>query len=147
MSVLDEVISTAKNTAVTIGEQSAKLYDLAKLKISASDLKSSIAKQYKILGERVYNAEKKGDTAKTEDIVMAVDVLKSKLEAVNDKIAAAKNNVRCEDCGTYNSVESRFCSDCGAPVIQPETEDTEAPADFVREDEEAEETSAEADTE
>ena len=142
-SVLDEIMSTAKNTAVTIGEQSVKFYDLAKLKISASDLKSSIAKQYKLLGERVYNAEKKGTTAKTEDIVMAIDVLKSKLETVNDKIAAAKNNVRCEDCGSYNSVESRFCSDCGAPVMPPDTDDiNDVPVDFVREDE-AEEAAAE----
>ena len=115
MSVLDDVITTAKTVATEARKKTEELMTFSKLKIAAMNTNADLSKAYQRLGVIVYDAKKGG--IKAEEVVAScmeeIDGLRARLEELNEKLNEMKKQKVCPHCGTKNNVEQVYCGGCG----------------------------------
>ncbi len=134
MSIFDDAVFNARTAVDNVSKKAGKVIDISKLRIAAADLKSELSQKYMILGRICYEEEVNGkDLKKSHDeIVEIIGELKSHLQSVNELIEAAKDNIKCENCGTYNPKNALFCNKCGEKLALPVSDiDSLSPDDVI----------------
>lgn len=113
---MDKFITELKNTADKVAKKSTELVEISKIKLNIANIKSEIAKNYKLLGEAVYVSQKSEDTPETENIeaiIKTLDELQDQLYALLESNAAFKNEKPCPACTKSNPANAQFCVACG----------------------------------
>lgn len=118
MSILDDVVVSAKTAATTVSKKAGEFVDVSKLRIQASELNSEISKRYEALGRVVYDSKKEENEIEglVDECVRSIDALYEKLDVTNEKIARLSKKSVCKSCGYNNANEAVFCSRCGEKI-------------------------------
>ena len=121
MSFLDDVISTTKTVAASAGKKTDEAVQFSKLKIKAAQLNSDIKSKFEKLGSTIYQMAKSDDKNNEEfdALIAEIDECYTKLEEVEAKLDALKEQVTCPGCGAKTKNDNAFCPKCGAKL--PET--------------------------
>lgn len=113
MDFFDKIKSTAK----TIGDKSADMVDLAKLKATQLNVESGISQKEKELGHLVYTLTKEGreDAQKIAAICEDIDQLHIQLDELKRKamLVTNKNATICPVCNVLIDEGAKFCPNCG----------------------------------
>ena len=113
MAIFDDVVVNAKSAAQAVTKKAGELYDLSKLRITLSGLRSDMNKQLLALGEAVYNNE---PAEEIEELRAAVDETKQRIDEVEKILASVRNTVVCPKCGEKLAKNAQFCFMCGTPI-------------------------------
>lgn len=118
MSIFEDALFNARTAVDNVGKKAGKVFDISKLKIAAVDLKTELSQKYMILGRISYEEQVVGkDLSKSrEEIIEKITELRNQLKSVNELIEQAKDNIKCENCGTYNPKNALFCNKCGEKI-------------------------------
>ncbi len=121
MGIFDDVLSTAKKAASAVGKGAGDVFDTGKLKVNQSEVRSDIKKAYEALGKLIYDAKLEGSdvTDQVEEAFNTISELKEKEADIETELLRLSKKIVCEKCGEVNSIESSFCSKCGAKIEQP----------------------------
>lgn len=122
MSVLDDVITTAKTVAAGASKKTEELMNFSKLKIASMNTNTDLSKAYQRLGVIMYDAKKNGlEVDEVIDSCTAeIDELRAKLDDLNDKLNEMKRQKVCPRCGTRNNVDQVYCGGCGSKLTDEE---------------------------
>ncbi len=127
MGMFDDVVVNAKAAANAFSKKAGNIYDISKLKFSASSIKGEISKKYTELGELIY--AKENNKPVTDEAVKSkiqeITNLKADLAAVTELLAAAKNLMVCPVCSAVIANDSLFCNKCGTKIEPKKTEQSD----------------------
>lgn len=117
MGVFEDTITKAKELIGQAGKATGELIDVQKLKLELSSLKSEIGKNYRALGETVYRAKTDGtdNSAAVDALIAEITEQNKKSAALEKEIASAKGQKIC-DCGTVNTADAKYCTNCGKEI-------------------------------
>lgn len=119
---------TLSETAKSVGEKTDEFITIQKLRSQQTSLESEVKKNYRIIGEMVFQKFVDGE-AYCEEIAEAcreIMQLQSEIAECKETIAEKKGQIICPACGASAPREADFCMKCGSPIPKPEkTEDAE----------------------
>lgn len=120
----------------TAASKTENVVSRAKVKYAINETEGQIKNIYTTLGEKVYLKYLEGEGNITGDWAEDCEKITSfneELASLEAQLADLRESVKCEYCGAYNSMESSFCSKCGAKLAEHETDedDIEAAADKI----------------
>ncbi len=113
MAIFDDVVVNAKSAAQAVTKKAGELYDLSKLRITLSGLRSDMNKQLLALGEAVYNNEPEEEVA---ELRASIDETKASIDEVEKILASVRNTVVCPKCGEKLQKNAQYCFMCGTPI-------------------------------
>ena len=129
MSTLENLGATISDGVKVVADKTRKVSGLAGLKAQKTSAQSALSKQYRILGEQYYKDHADENIAYGE-IKEEIKKLQEKISDINDKIADARGDVKCDACGAYVDKDCDYCPKCGAK-IETKAVDTEEKGDDV----------------
>lgn len=113
---MERIISEIKNAADKVAKKSNELFEVSKVKLNISNIKSEINNNYKLLGKIVYESQKNEfseDAEKIEEIITNIDELNEKLFELSEIISSYKNEKVCPKCGKNTDKNTVYCPSCG----------------------------------
>lgn len=106
----ERVVSAGKSAANKSGE----LVEIAKLSLQISAKEEDIAKVYREIGEKVYDAFKNADVQiEVEPLCEELDRLFAELEELKSRRAKLRDEHACPGCGKMVKEGHAFCHHCG----------------------------------
>jgi len=118
--ILDDIMWKAKSAADVATQKTGEVVETGKLKLQLKQSQWEIEKGYSKLGAFVYESKKSGEDF-SDLINLAtgeIDLLQEKLIEIENQLLAHKKAIKCAACGREISIDSLFCSKCGAPVAE-----------------------------
>ena len=134
MSLFEDAMFNARTAMDRVGKKAGKVRDISKLRLAQSDIKGELSQKYMILGRISYEEQVNGrDLSKSrEEIIEKITELRNHLKSVNELIEQAKDNVKCENCGTFNPRNALFCNKCGEKIARNVSDiDSMSPDDVI----------------
>lgn len=142
---------TLTEKAKSVGERTDEFIAIQKLRSQQSSLESEVKKNYKVIGEMVYQKFLKGEPYGEDIVELCQEIiqLQSEIAECKETIANKRGKNICPACGASAPREADFCMKCGSAIPKPEeTEDAkfEDAEDIFEEDfaEEADEDKSDA---
>lgn len=110
-----KVGETASETYKSVADKSSKLIEEAKLRSTVSDKEEQLDKEFKTIGEGIYNLYRDGkDVDKSfAKNYKKIDKLNQEIEDLNTKILYIKDLRKCSNCGAIIKIDSEYCQNCG----------------------------------
>ena len=106
----ERVVNAGKSSASKSGE----LVEIAKLSLQISTKEEDIAKVYREIGEKVYDAYKNADVnVEVEPLCEELDRLFAELEELKSRRAKLRDEHACPGCGKMVKEGHAFCHHCG----------------------------------
>lgn len=106
----EKMVSAGKSAANKSGE----LVEIAKISLQISSKEDDIAKIYREIGEKVYDAYKNADVnIEVEPLCEKVDALFVELEELKSRRAELRAEHVCPGCGKMVKEGYAFCHHCG----------------------------------
>lgn len=101
------------------------LADIAKLNSQMNEISKDIKNLYTKLGETYFQKFGISPLDGLEEICSEIQKNKEELEVLQNKINRLKGIRPCPNCGSGNSVDAKFCSNCSTqlPVIEEKSND------------------------
>lgn len=126
-SIFDDVVVNAKAAASAVSKKATEVRDASKQKFTAAEIRGNINKKLRDLGALTYKAQihKIDLSEQIAQIVVEISELKDNLNAINEHIAASKNQKKCLQCGSNIPKNSLFCNICGAKIINEDFSNAE----------------------
>lgn len=116
MGLFEETAGKVKE-AFQAGEKKVNdVINIQKLKMDINNLNSRIEETYCAIGRAVWEKKDAPEYAAFGDEFKMIEDLKAQLAEIADRLAEAKGNKRCPDCGCFNSDGARFCNQCGKNI-------------------------------
>ena len=102
------------NAGKTVSSKSGELVGIAKLSLQISSKEDDIAKVYREVGEKVYDAYKNADSnLEVEPLCEKLDQLFGELEELKVRRAQLRDEHVCAGCGKMVKEGHAFCHHCG----------------------------------
>ncbi len=119
MGFIDEALYKTKEVFDVTVKKTEKTFNVEKLKIKVSSVKSKMEKDYAELGKTYYTALKKSASVPENfaDLVESIDKKAEELKDLKQQIAEETDKKVCPDCGAYVTKESVFCNVCGTKIV------------------------------
>lgn len=144
--IFDDVVVNAKAAASAVSKKASGVYDASKQKITAAELRSTIAKKLRELGAVIYKTKTgviEEDDEVVTQLVNEIKELKDNLDTITENLASKNNRKKCASCGSTVPKNSLFCNICGAKLSE---EDEEVKSDDSAEECEASNKNTSVDT-
>lgn len=125
---LENLGKTLSETAKSVGEKTDEFIAIQKLRSHQTTLENEVKKNYRDMGEMVFQKFIDGEAFSEEiaDICREVMQLQSEIAECKENIAQKKGQAICPACGASAPKDADFCMRCGSPIPKPEkTEDAE----------------------
>ena len=135
MAFFEDLTRKAKNVAAVAADKAKDAAELTKISVAIAGEQREIDKAYRTIGEWFVNEYEGEIPEAVRDLVEAVNASKAKiaeLEASKEKEEApaaeeaAPAVKTCSVCG--NQADSKFCPQCGAPMMEAAPAEEAAPA-------------------
>lgn len=108
----------AEKIAKKVAQRTSNVINQTKLTFAVNEAQNKVKDAYSEIGKIMY--KKHLDGLETDEIyselLEKIDKLMDEISMLNDKIAELKNSLKCPECGAFNSVDSEYCSKCGAQL-------------------------------
>ena len=127
----DELVSAGKE----VGEKVSDASTVAKKKIDILSKEDVLEKQFAELGREYYYQNKEKDEEKS-DLFAEIAATEDEIQKLKDEILKIQGSAECPSCGTKQSSDHSFCTNCGSSMTQTE----EAAQEEAAHDEAAEQT-------
>lgn len=88
---------------------------VAKIKMDIHNKEVFLEKQYALLGKAFYNAHKDEDVEE-KNYFPSITEAEADLIRLNEELLAAQGSMACPSCGSKQSADNGFCSDCGTAL-------------------------------
>ena len=112
-------LNKVKESLVQVGKEvESKAKDvsaMAKIKFDIHNKEVFLEKQYALLGKAFYNAHKDEDVEE-KNYFPSITEAEADLIRLNEELLAAQGSVACPSCGSKQSADNGFCSDCGTAL-------------------------------
>ncbi len=146
MQFFDDLGKKLKDVVSSAGKVAQDVTESTKLNLTLKTKENEIQELYAQIG-KAYYARRQAGTESTEslDVLCAqLDALIDDMNALESEIATRKGQVHCPSCGSVQSTQSAYCSECGeklpeivaAEPTQEYEEDVEVASNQVEEEEE-----------
>ncbi|MCR6544609.1 zinc ribbon domain-containing protein [Dehalobacterium formicoaceticum] len=133
MSFLKKLSETVMDTATSIGNKSADLVEIGKLKLQKNQLEGDITDKKAAIGELVYFAHKQSVPPSEEDLAKVfaeIAELENQILVIEEKLREDKLHkedespaetggdtgeatITCPACGQKSASGAKFCNNCG----------------------------------
>lgn len=125
---LENLGKTLSETAKSVGEKTDEFIAIQKLRSQQSTLENEIKKNYKDLGEMIFQRFVGGEAFPEDISEICQEILKlqSDIAECKETIAEKKGLSVCPACGANVPKDSAFCMKCGSPMPEPEKEPEDA---------------------
>lgn len=134
-SYADVAIDRAGKFGKSAASKTENVVSRAKVKYAINETEGQIKNIYTAIGEKVYVKYLEGADlcVDVKEDCEKISSFNEELESLKEQLANLRESARCEYCGAYNSLDSAYCSACGAKLANPETDedDIEAAADKI----------------
>ncbi len=124
----DELVSAGKE----VGEKVSDASTVAKKKIDILSKEDVLEKQFAELGREYYYQNKEKDEEKS-DLFAEIAATEDEIQKLKDEILKIQGSAECPSCGTKQSSDHSFCTNCGSSMTPTE----EAAQEKAAHDEEA----------
>ena len=104
MGILDDTFINAKSVAKMVSQKAVDVYDVSKLKLTATSLRAELNKKYMAYGKAVYNNE---NSELKEKLEKSIEETKQNLADVTKLYESIKNSSVCVICGEKIPVRPR----------------------------------------
>lgn len=111
MGILDDSLVNAKSVVKIVSKKAVEVYDVSKLRITASAIKNELNKKYMAYGKAVYD---KADETVIDNLKNEITETKANLIEVIKLYNATKNSTVCNVCGEKIPGNAQFCPVCGS---------------------------------
>ena len=114
MGFFEDTVTKAREIINETGKFGSEVIEIQKLKFEATSLKTSIRKNYEVLGKYTYlsTVNEEDNSESITKLCEDITAKKEELAELNRKIALAKGENICS-CGAVNKNESKYCNSCG----------------------------------
>lgn len=118
MSVVDDILNTAKSVADITAKKAGETVELSKLKMESIKINAQIDKKYNEIGNLVYDASKSGVSHEEtiQECISEIDALVAKIGKINAQINEVKRTVTCPNCLYTNPDDAVYCAKCGVKL-------------------------------
>ena len=118
----------AKTAVQSASKAMAEKYDTVKLTLELSRLRTQQERLFADMGRTLFflktgavKADEAVDGDKTtqqaiDSILLSAEQVQQQIDAINDKISAAKNELVCSGCGRLCDEHDAFCAVCGTKL-------------------------------
>ncbi|QOV20109.1 zinc ribbon domain-containing protein [Blautia liquoris] len=132
---------TLTDTAKNVGEKTDEFISVQKLRSQQSSLESKINKDYKLIGELVYQKYVNGEPYSEDLAALCREIMQtqSDITDLKDKIADRKGQTICPVCGAAVPKDADYCMKCGSPIPMQDAEYAHYEEAFSEEPDEKEE--------
>lgn len=115
MSVVDDILNTAKSVANITAKKAGETVELSKLKMESIKMNAQIDKKYNEIGNLVYDAAKSGVSHEESiaECISEIDTLVAKIGQINAQINEVRRTVTCPNCLYTNPDDAVYCAKCG----------------------------------
>lgn len=115
MSVVDDILNTAKSVADITAKKAGETVELSKLKMESIKMNAQIDKKYNEIGNLVYDAAKSGVSHEESiaECISEIDALVARIGRINAQINEVKRTVTCPNCLYTNPDDAVYCAKCG----------------------------------
>ena len=111
----DELVSAGKE----VGEKVSDASTVAKKKIDILSKEDVLEKQFAELGREYYYQNKEKDEEKS-DLFAEIAATEAEIQKLKDEILKIQGSAECPSCGTKQSSDHSFCTNCGSARTQTE---------------------------
>lgn len=111
----DELVSAGKE----VGEKVSDASTVAKKKIDILSKEDVLEKQFAELGREYYYQNKEKDEEKS-DLFAEIAATEAEIQKIKDEILKIQGSAECPSCGTKQSSDHSFCTNCGSSMTQTE---------------------------
>ncbi len=111
----DELVSAGKE----VGEKVSDASTVAKKKIDILSKEDVLEKQFAELGREYYYQNKEKDEEKS-DLFAEIAATEAEIQKLKDEILKIQGSAECPSCGTKQSSDHSFCTNCGSSMTQTE---------------------------
>lgn len=140
---------TITDTAEAVSKRTEELVEIQRIKTRTISIQRGIDKNYKMLGELVYQRFAAGESM-DEEVTEICDLIleqHGELRALKEELASKRSLNCCPNCGSRNPAAAAFCMSCGTklPVAEmhhAQEEDMEEEEMRFEDEEEEKETAA-----
>ena len=102
-----------------IGAAAKDAAKTAQLNIRLKDLDGKLHKEYETIGQKYYKAHPDEDTPEHKKI----KEIFAEIAATKDQLADIRGESICPNCGEFVEKGAKFCSNCGASLVETVEED------------------------
>ncbi len=111
------VAEKAGEVAKNIGKKAGDFIEEGRINNKIKVAESAIDGEMYKLGQLLYKANGcVSDDEKVNAIIAGINERKQEIISLKSDLASVRGQVYCENCGSYNPAESKFCNNCGADI-------------------------------
>ena len=124
MSMMDDILNTAKSVANITAKKAGETVELSRLKMESIKMNAQIDKKYNEIGNLVYDAAKSGVSHEDSiaECISEIDTLVAKIGQINAQINEVRRTVTCPNCLYTNPDDAIYCAKCGIKLDMDSTE-------------------------
>ncbi|MCI8538871.1 MAG: zinc ribbon domain-containing protein [Oscillospiraceae bacterium] len=124
MAFFDSLGAKLSKTGQKTMQKANDLADITKLNLRTGELNKAVQELYARLGEQYYALHSESPEAALAEICGEIGKANQELEQIRTGLQILKQIKVCPSCGSENSSDARFCSQCSAalPELTPRQE-------------------------
>ncbi|MCI7468941.1 MAG: zinc ribbon domain-containing protein [Lachnospiraceae bacterium] len=111
--------NTLEEAGRGIGAAAKDAAKTAQLNVRLKDLDGKLHKEYEVIGQKYYKDHPDEDTPENRKI----KEIFAQIAATKDQLADIRGESICPSCGEFVEKGAKFCSHCGASLVETVDED------------------------
>lgn len=116
MAIFERIGKQLTDAGQSAAQQTRNFTDVARLNSAISEREKKISQLYSLIGKSYYEKHKFDSGAEESECIGEINSLFYEIAQNREKIRQIKGVMTCEKCGAEVSVNSSFCSVCGASI-------------------------------
>lgn len=129
MDFFNELSKKFTQAARTVQEFTRESTETSRLSTDLKDAKDTLQRQLADLGRAYYDTLTGESDKVSEELVEAVRRTVEQIDLLTSQQERSRQQVRCPGCGSLQTAEARFCSNCGRPMPEKEPDGDDLPTD------------------
>lgn len=132
MDFLNDLGRKFSHAARSVQERTREGVENTKLAMDIRSARAELENRYAALGRAYYDHIANDGPEVDESIIRAVRECVAQIESLSAQRDRARQLTRCSSCGSTQSEDARFCSNCGRPMPEAAPQIASVPADDVQ---------------
>lgn len=109
---LEDIKNGIYSAGKYVSENASLATSIANIKLNLKTKEDLLEKEYAKLGKIYFNKSKKKNGEEFKKIIS----LQEDIDKLNSELSSLKGTKVCSNCGTKQTKENSFCSECGCKI-------------------------------